>query len=500
MSNAVKTIVGIALIVTAPYLATEYFALTAGTLAYTLTVAGITLVGSSIYGSAQTPEASDFAGVEAYAGQKLQTQKTNTSAVPQIYGENRMAGNIIWQDTGTQINGDSDAKGKNRDYWGIYVLCGHEINDITEVYGEEISLTDQGSNRFTDDYVQIIWYQASSSTTNLQSVYFPTANDSSSSQNGQYLSLPSITIPANVTYVAVHQVFDAEGQANTRFANLNFVVEGKKIRTITDASTISSTTSYSNNPAEVMLDLLGEALSVEDSEIDISAFYDAKTQCTNNGWSCNYAIMQQANIQSIVADVMGSCRGQIHHCLGEWKFDIDKSLSQNSLSVVRTLDESDIVNNSLNISMRGNRDISNKIIAKWVNPSDNWLTAQSVHEDTTLQTLDGQTIERNIDLKACTNSAQADELAEISLNTLRYSEDGSGNRVRQTPLIVSFTTTVKNADLEINDVITLSHDLLDRDRDFLILSIENDQSGLIKMTGREYAETHYKDSSGTYLI
>jgi len=52
----------------------------------------------------------------------------------------------------------------------------------------------------------------------------------------------------------------------------------------------------------------------------------------------------------------------------------------------------------------------------------------------------------------------------------------------------------------VGDVITIDSDLLDRDRKFMILSVETDQSGLIQISTREYCETHFKDSSGTYLI
>jgi hypothetical protein len=52
----------------------------------------------------------------------------------------------------------------------------------------------------------------------------------------------------------------------------------------------------------------------------------------------------------------------------------------------------------------------------------------------------------------------------------------------------------------VGDIISINHDVLDRVRKFMILSTETDQSGLIQVSCREYCETHYKDSSGTYLI
>ena len=72
--------------------------------------------------------------------------------------------------------------------------------------------------------------------------------------------------------------------------------------------------------------------------------------------------------------------------------------------------------------------------------------------------------------------------------------------MKQTPLAISFATSVKNAHLEVGDVIALNHTLLDRVRKFLLLSTMTDQSGVVQISAREYAETHFKNSSGSYLI
>ena len=208
------------------------------------------------------------------------------------------------------------------------------------------------------------------------------------------------------------------------------------------------------------------------------------------------ALIQQANVQSIIQEVLSTFRGQIIHSENTWKLKAD---AKNQTSVA-TLTDDDIVNNTLNMTMRGSKDIFNKVRFKYINPTDEWLASQALIEDTALQDLEGQIIEKILDVKAVTNTTQAEELAEITLNASRYTEDSSGNRIKQTPLICNFATTIKHADLEVGDIITIDHDLLDRNRKFMILSLETDQSGLIQVSAREYAETHYKDSSGTYII
>lgn len=502
MGSKVKAVAGIALAIFAPTVAnivgTTLFGASMSAGIYTALTVGATLVGASLAGSAlapDIPDLGDISGADQYAGQKLTATRNNTGTVPIVYGFHRLAGNVIYQDANNDYTSDDTAKGYNRDYWAIITFAGHEINDITDIYADQQVLTNISGNIYTNTYHHIKWYNASSTATNIQSVDF-VVNDTGDTQAGSTLGLASANIPAGVAFMAVHQLFDGQQNKNTQLATMTVELEGKKIRTITDASTISTTTSYSSNPAEIILDILGESLGVPDSRIDIASFYEVKTACNTYGWDCNLALIQQANVQSIIQEILSTFRGQIIHSENNWKLKAD---AKNQTSVA-TLTDDDILNNSLNITMRGSKDIFNKVRFKYINPSDEWLASQTLIEDTDLQALEGQIIEKILDVKAVTNTTQAEELAEITLNASRYTEDSSGNRVKQTPLICDFATTIKHADLEVGDIITIQHDLLDRDRKFMILSLETDQSGLIQVSAREYAETHYKDSSGTYII
>jgi len=491
MGDSVKAIAGLALAYFAPVLA----GMTTSIWAYGAVLVGATLVGASVVGSAMMPDFDDIGGVESYSGMKLQTQKSNTNAVPQVYGKHRLAGNIIYQTTNTAITNNNADHGYNRDYWSIVSLAGHAINNITNIYANEDTMDYIGTQRYKKTYTHVHWYSASLTATNIQSIEFVT-DTSGSESTGATLGLDSVSIPADVSYLAIHEVFDGQQSKNTQLTNITVEIEGKKIRDIVSSTNITSGVSYSNNPALIVFDILTTGLNIADADIDIATFYQAKQDCVSNGWTCNIALVQQANIQSIIQDILATCRGQIVHSDSKWKLKIDTK-SQTS---VATLTDDDFINDSLTISMKGNREIANKIIVKYINPTDNWLSAQAVKEDTDLQSLDGQTIEKVLDIKGITNQTQAEEMAEITLNTMRYSEDASGNRVKQTPLALSFSTTVKNADLEVGDIISITHNVLDRTRKFMILSLETDQSGIIQVVTREYAETHYKNSSGTYLI
>jgi len=503
MSDVIKPILGIAAIVFAPQLAPALLgglgiAATAGAVA--VATAGVVLVGASLVGSSTSDSmasAVDIASVEGYAGAKLQTNKSNIAPVPEIYGEHKMGGNIIWQDTGAHKNANNTTNGYNRDYWAIIVIAGHEIEAIQNIFAGETTMTSLGSNKYKTEYVHIKYNAFSTSARNIQdNIWIHDTAGNTAYGNDSDLSFPSVVIPANVAFLAVHQVFDGENTKNTALEAITVKMQGKKIRTITNATTIASSTSYSTNPAEILLDLLTTGLNIADADIDIATFYSAKTDCSNAGFTCDIALIQQANIQSIISDVLATCRGNIFHSESKWKFKIDTK----SQSLADTLTSDDVLGNSLTISMAGSATIANKVILKYIDPADEYLSKESVKEDTTLQTYDGQIVTKILDAKGVDSAAQANKLCEIALNSLRYSEDASGNRVKQTPLAISFATSVKNAHLEVGDVIALNHTLLDRVRKFLLLSTMTDQSGVIQISAREYAETHFKNSSGSYLI
>ena len=599
MSDVVKPIVGIAAIVFAPQLAPMLLssvgiAATAGAVA--VATAGVVLVGASLVGSSTSDSmasAVDIASVEGYAGAKLQTNKSNTAPVPEIYGEHKLGGNIIWQDTNGSQNSNNTTNGYNRDYWAIIVIAGHELQAVQNIYAGETTMTARGGNKYTTEYVHIEYYAHSTSTRNVNSINW-VKNNLGNTDTGNNLGLPSITIPANVAFLAVHQVFDGENTKNTALEAITVKVQGKKVRslagggnvtvasyvgsnrfhingvpqqtlelvegntyvfdypsghpfkfsttsdgthsggseyttgvthnsstqvTITVASgaptlyyycsshsgmggtantptSLPSTLSYSTNPADILLDLLTTGLDIADADIDFGTFSQAKADCIDAGFTCNIALIQQANIQSIIADVLATCRGNIFHSESKWKFKIDTK----SQSLADTLTNDDVLGNSLSINMAGSATIANKVILKYIDPSDEYLSKESVKEDTTLQTYDGQVVTKILDAKGVDSATQANKLCEIALNALRYSEDASGNRVKQTPLAISFATSVKNAHLEVGDVIALNHTLLDRVRKFLLLSTMTDQSGVVQISAREYAETHFKNSSGSYLI
>ena len=500
MGDVAKVVVGVALVATGlGAVGIGFMAGTSASLALGGALAGLgstalvygavgvmALAGISMIGGALTPEIPDFGTTASYAGQKLQTRKNNTSPVPIAYGRNRLAGNIIWESTGTQVSGAD-----NKDYWAVVALCNHDIGSINGVYANADALTDRGSNIYTSTYIGTKTdYQAGS--VSLQALSWSTA-DSTATSTGSTLGFPDIDLPAGITYVTLHQIYEATNSNQLKSISLDFM--GKPTRSIVSGAFSSTVTDPTN--VEIMADVLTTWLEVEDSALDLDSFTTAKTDATANGLAdANLALVTQANIQSVLQDIMASGRLQLARSQGKWVVITDKSQQ----TPLKTLTESDIINGTISINMPGNNDLANSITMNWVNPAEEWLKADYTVTDADLISYDGRTVNKSLDIKSVIIESQAQKLAEITLNSMRYTEDIDGNRLKQTPLTCSFGTTTKHADIEVGDVVVVDHFLFDRARKFLILSVETDQSGIISFSSREYCETHYKDTSGSYLI
>jgi hypothetical protein len=401
-----------------------------------LNVAAIAAIGAAI--NYLKP---DLPSLDGLAGQILNTNKNNYAPVPVVYGKVKIGSNIIFQETNKYQTG-STPPDTNVHYWSIQIISDHEVNDYLSIYANEFEMDEISTGIFVRDWVQVNVYSTSGTGMTSNSVSFVTKSDGTTA-TGSTIGLTNVDIPPNVAFITVHQWYaDAADPAHVQLDNINEVIEGKKITTITSSSTTGSA-EYSTNPAEQVYDVMINYLNIPSSQIDLPSFYNAKTKCNSYGYESNIPFTAQTNIQAALKAILATFRGKVAYSEGKWKLKLDEK----SQSISKTLTEDDIINNSLNISMRGFSDIANKITVKYINPADEYLSAEVSIIDTDLVDYDGQEIEKTIDVLGCNNQAQAEKLAEITLNTLRYSEDEEGNRLKQSPIIASFAITVKNAEM-----------------------------------------------------
>jgi len=104
-------------------------------------------------------------------GQALKTSKTNVGAVPVVYGENRLAGNIIWQ-----ASNDYNGGTKNKDYWAIVAISDGYAHDFLTLRADEYEMDSTTEDIHTLDYQHIRTYDTSGTGTNVADVDFVTAS------------------------------------------------------------------------------------------------------------------------------------------------------------------------------------------------------------------------------------------------------------------------------------------------------------------------------------
>lgn len=437
----------------------------------------------------------DVQPIGSYATGSLRNNADNNNAVPTIYGEARVGGNVVFSDI---------QSGGNSELYQIIVFASHECSEYVEVFAGNELMT-QGTGGDTDkwrsdsDRLLVKVYNVKSvPIQGITSFSGPSTWNTSnlSSLTFQHNAFIDSNLPDGISFMVVHHRF-----SNSNYSQLKAVtarIKGKLIRPIISSSVIDPTLIYSNNTTEIILDILTSAqkFNESDSKIDIPSFFISKTLNVTNGFTCNMAFTAKANLSANIAEVKATNRSDIIFSQGIWKIKQDEK----NKTVSFNLTGDDIISGSFGWSQKKARDIANKITVSWINPSDQWQTKQTTIENTDLQASDGRIYAKEIALRGITNEAQADIIKQLILNQFRYTEDENGDRINVTPLIVKLTTTIKNAELEVGDMGTIDFQELPNVKKFVIMSINTKQSGELDITFREYAETHYKDTNGNFII
>jgi len=194
--------------------------------------------------------------------------------LPVIYGQGRVFGSITFAD----ITSD------NQTMAFIITLCEGPIQNIGQIWWDDFKLTlDSNGNvtnatdsqGATDDFLN----------GNLTVKKFKSGGRCSPMETFSTkwnTNAVNRTMP-NVAYLYVELKYNRDESVTGLTSKLGAEVQGKLVRTFT-GSTLSSGTSYSNNPSECLLDYLtsniygcGDVMS--DSDIDLTTFASHKTFC-----------------------------------------------------------------------------------------------------------------------------------------------------------------------------------------------------------------------------
>lgn len=482
----------------APFLVSAIGA-TGATIVGALAGAAITAIASKALGIGKL-KLGDAQPISSYATTSLRNNADNNLVRPIIYGTARAGGNRPWFDLET---------GSNLNLYSIIVIAQHELNAILEVLANNQLMTegtggDVGSWRFANDKILVKAYtkkpvgkiQAITSFT-APSTWVEDDLDGKTFQNTTWLDTH---LPDGDAFLVIHNIFNATDNASLK--DITTIVEGKLIRTITSATTISTAKTFSSNPAEIILDFItdSDTFNIPDAKIDIPTFFASKTLSALYAFDCNIGFASGTIISAALEEIKATARINIINSQGVWKIKQDEK----DKVAVLDMNEADVLTGTMVVNQRRTKDIANRVIVTYIEPADQWQTKQEIKEDTGLQTFDGGLYIKELKLRGVTNSAQALLIAELTLNQLRYTHDVGEDRVDITPLDIKFETTIKNARLEVGDVQDFSHFLIKtndgREKQFEIMSLETEQSGKLIVTAREYSLTHYQDTAGDDIL
>ena len=194
--------------------------------------------------------------------------------LPVIYGQGRVFGSITFAD----ITSD------NQTMAFIITLCEGPIENIGQIWWDDYKLTlDSDGNVTTatdsqggtDDFLN----------GNLTVKKFKSGGRCSPMEtfSSKWASNATNRTMPNVAYLYVELKYNRDESVTGLTSKLGAEVQGKLVRTF-NGSTLSSGTSYSNNPSECLLDYLtstvygcGDVMS--DSDIDLTTFASHKTFC-----------------------------------------------------------------------------------------------------------------------------------------------------------------------------------------------------------------------------
>lgn len=437
----------------------------------------------------------DSQPISSYATTSLQNATDNNNSVQVVYGKCRIGGNRVYADIQT---------GSNSNLYEIIVFAGHEINGYIELLADNKLMTqgvgvDVDKWRHNNDKILVKTYTKKPATpikaisSYSGGVYTEVDLSSLTMQNNNFLD---VNLPSDCAFIVVHHIYDAT--LNNSRQTINGIIEGKLIRTITNSTTINNTLSYSNNPSEIVLDLLtaNNTFNEDDTKIDISSFYNSKTLNNTNSFTCNIAFTSSSALSACMEEILATFRGQLIYSQGLWKLKQDSRTRPITFQIT----ENDIIVNTFAWTQKKAIEIANKIVVSYIEPTDQWQSRKTTIENTSLITSDGREYVKELTLRGVTNLTQANKIKELTLNQFRYTQDELGNRINVTPLTVGFTTTIKNAGLEVGDYGSLDYYELPTIKNFVILSIITKQSGELEVVMQEVADTHYKNTSNSYII
>ena len=406
----------------------------------------------------------DTAESPRYAFGPLDNTTSNEIPLPVIYGTVRYAGNIIWQtDPGETIK-------------QIIAICEGEIDSLSniKINDQDIaSLSGVTYNAYTGTAAQAVDSRAPTTGAN---------------------SVPSMHF---VAYLAA--TFTASDKLQGR-AVTTADIRGMKIPTW-DGAAWTSALSWSDNPIACIRDYLLSkryGVGLDSSFLDAASFGSAYNYCetlvdngaggTHKRFRLDLAIDSRRPHLDILRDMLLACNGYFIFSNGKIKMRILGLGDTTEFAFT----EDNVVKDSLSYRLVPQEDRPNKVVVKYVDPTQNWAKVDVVINDAIDQQQRETLLLENIvaiEIQAIgiTRQQQAIRLATLFLNQSRF--EG---------IVASWNGGHDTIHLEVGDIVTLTHSTPAwTAKPFRVMQLVDDEIGERTIIGKEYNSSLYDDRSDT---
>ena len=379
--------------------------------------------------------------------QRIATDTSNK--LPVLYGENKVYGSITYAD----ITDD------NQTMAFIIALCEGPIESIGTIYWDNYALTLDGngvvtnavdangaSDEFLNGNLTIKKFKAGGRCTDMEA--FSTKWNTNAANR---------TMP-NVAYLYAELNYNRDDGVTGLSNKLGAVVEGKLIKTLT-SNTLSGGTTYSNNPAECLVDYLtnttyGCGDIITEADLDLETFQTHKDFCdvlvsytdnnaatvTGKRFTSNGNINTNDTRDLCISDLAINSGGIFSYQLGKFQIISDTiGSSVMSFDADNMYGDVSIINDGFNSAL-------NKLNVSFQSKLESYQDDQVFLELASGQkSYNEPELVQDTKFKFINNNIMAERLANIIVKKSRDS------------LIVSFKTDTRALTLQVSDIITVTN-------------------------------------------
>ncbi len=437
--------------------------------------AAMTLMGGAEKGIEGNISIADNLGSPAYSFGKLVTQTNSSLVIPTIYGNVKVAGNIIYQEGTTVLK-------------RLTSFCMGQILNFTDIRLNDLEISTIGGATYkiyTGDGTQEIDSRVPGST----------QEDKAAIVGGlKYEAYIACSVTANDQ---INGDFNITTLCSGKLVDVYdhwIQIDGGSDMLIWDTDTPIRLErgnifyEWSQNPAYCLLDLLTayEGLGMSIDDIDIDSFVDTARYCDyevdgQNRFTLNIVIDQKKSALGWIAEICKASQSIFGKRGDKWFMIADKAEDTTSVLIFTKDHINELA--SWFLPMEETYDVIN---INYKDADYQWTYVQARAEADVYLRNDYPLVS-TFDVFGCTNFKQASRLAWFYLN-----------QAITTPMFVSFKTSKRGLNLTVGDIIAIDDYIYGFSGHYYrVLTLEEAQNSQIQIIAREYNENLYTDTAGS---